>query len=53
MATIAALPGVHALIRKLVVEERSHKYVSSELKRRYPMMQRGLGERSVAKKILL
>lgn len=48
MATIAALPGVHALIRKLIVEERrSHKYVSSELKRRYPMMQRGLGERSV------
>ena len=48
MATIAALPGVVTVIRNLVVEERkSYKYVSLELKRRYPTMQHRLGERSV------
>ena len=48
MANIATLPGAYDMVRALVLEERrSHKHFSLELKRRYPMMQCGLGERSV------
>ena len=47
MATLATIPGAHALVRKLVVEDRrSHRDISDELRRRYPTM-RGLSARSV------
>lgn len=47
MATIATIPGAHALVRKLVVDDRkSHRDISDELRRRYPST-RGLSARSV------
>ena len=50
MATIAGLPGMYTYIRKLVFEERkSHRDISTELKRSYPMIKRGLSEKSVAR----
>ena len=48
MTTLATIPGVYVLIRKLVVEDRrSHRDTSVELQRRYPMIRRGLSERSI------
>ena len=47
MTTLATIPGVYDLVRKLVVEDRrSHQDVSNELKRRHPTT-RGLSKRSV------
>ena len=46
MATLVTIPGAHALVRKLVVEDRSNRDVSDELRRWYPTM-RGLSARSV------
>lgn len=47
MATLATIPGIYSLVRKLIVHDRkSHRHVSDELKRRYPTC-RGLSPRSV------
>ena len=50
MATIAELPGIHAYMKRLVVEEpRTYREVSTELKRSYPTIKLGLSQRSVAR----
>ena len=50
MTTIAGLPGIYAYIKRLVVDERrTHRDISAELRRSYPMIRRGLSERSVAR----
>ena len=50
MTTISELPGMYTYIRRMIVEERkTHRDVSRELKRAYPMINRGLSERSVAR----
>ena len=45
MATIAELPGIHAYMKRLVVEERrTYKEISTELRSTYPTIKRGLSE---------
>ena len=47
MATLAMIPGIHSLVKELIVQDRkTHQHVSDVLKRRYPM-RRGLSPRSV------
>ena len=50
MATIAEIPGIHAYIKRLVVEERrTYREICTELGRSHPMIKRGLSERSLAR----
>ena len=50
MTTIAEIPGIYAYIKRLAVEERkTHRGISIELKRSYPMIQCGLSERNLAR----
>ena len=48
MAFLDSLPAVYPIIKKLVEEEnRSHVYVSEELKKLFPCIPRGLSSRTV------
>ena len=50
MATIAELLGMYTYMKGLVVEERrTYRDISTELRRSYPMIWRGLSERSIAR----
>ncbi len=50
MAKISELPGIYALVQRMVGnEQKPHQEVSRELKQLHPTIHRGLSARSVAR----